>query len=112
MPAVNAVGTPQPQPARLKLTGRATFRGELERGPDGQPVFSGALNLNGLRANQLKLSRSLAGRLEVSFPSAAASPEREREGAGGGCFCPLCLSLCDNFSVLLSVAPSVDCHSL
>ncbi|KAL0047976.1 hypothetical protein WJX82_004829 [Trebouxia sp. C0006] len=62
------------QPTRLRLTGRTKLSGRLSPQPDQAvpstqlpaSAFEGDVLLDGLRVNQLKLSRNLTGSLQVS----------------------------------------------
>lgn len=82
-------------PQRLKLNGRAKFSGRLAapagaergrvQGQDGPgeragAAFAGALTLENLRINQLKLARNLSGSLEVSRSSLQIHAKVQRPG--------------------------------
>ncbi|KAK9804274.1 hypothetical protein WJX72_004315 [[Myrmecia] bisecta] len=55
------------QPPRLKLNGRTHLSGVVRQAQaDTSTSFKGDLNLEGLRVNQLKLSRNLSGSLELA----------------------------------------------
>ena len=57
---------------RLRVNGRLKLEGDVTKGADGGPHFSGLLNLENLRLNQMKLYRDLKGTVELAGQKVSA----------------------------------------